>query len=216
MKHARSIQLKDHATHRHAAGLTATLLVGTALVLLPKHSAFAADAQEPLGASPRWAIGPFVKLEKPVLSPNPKATFQCPILGKEVRWEEQNVYSPACVVKDGQVHLLYRAEGGNWWKWRDQMLPTSRIGLAISRDGRTFTRHPTPVLYPDQGPMKDREWPFGPTARFRLLLKGSLIEFYLEDLLIDCYSLPQGASGRIGILPAGDPAALTALKAWCP
>jgi hypothetical protein len=62
----------------------------------------------------------------------------------------------------------------------------------------------------------DRERPFGPTARFRLLLKGSLIEFYLEDLLIDCYSLPQGASGRIGILPAGDPAALTALKVWCP
>jgi len=62
----------------------------------------------------------------------------------------------------------------------------------------------------------DREWPFGPTVRFRLLLKGSLIEFYLEDLLIDCYSLPRNASGRIGILHAGDPAAITALKAWCP
>ena len=62
----------------------------------------------------------------------------------------------------------------------------------------------------------DREWPFGPTVRFRLLLKGSLIEFYLEDLLIDCYSLPQNGSVRIGILPAGDPAALTALKAWRP
>jgi hypothetical protein len=62
----------------------------------------------------------------------------------------------------------------------------------------------------------DREWQFGPTVRFRLLLKGSLIEFYLEDLLIDCYSLPRNASGRIGILHAGDPAALTSLKAWCP
>ena len=62
----------------------------------------------------------------------------------------------------------------------------------------------------------DREWGFGATARFRLLLKGSLIEFYLDDLLMQCYSLPQQATGRIGLLQAGDPAALTALTAWCP
>jgi hypothetical protein len=62
----------------------------------------------------------------------------------------------------------------------------------------------------------DREWQFGATARFRLLLKGSLIEFYLDDLLMQCYSLPQKATGRIGLLCAGDPNAVTALKAWRP
>jgi hypothetical protein len=62
----------------------------------------------------------------------------------------------------------------------------------------------------------DREWKFGARVRFRLLLKGSLLEFYLDDLLMQCYSLPQKATGRIGILPASDPAALTALKAWHP
>jgi hypothetical protein len=60
----------------------------------------------------------------------------------------------------------------------------------------------------------DREWKFGPTARFRLLLKGSLIEFYLDDLLMQCYSLPQQATGRIGVLRAGDPAAVSGLQGW--
>ena len=60
----------------------------------------------------------------------------------------------------------------------------------------------------------DREWAFCEAARFRLLLKGSLIEFYLDDLLMQCYSLPHEAAGHIGLLPVGDPAAITALKAW--
>ena len=60
----------------------------------------------------------------------------------------------------------------------------------------------------------DREWKFGATARFRLLLKGSLLEFYLDDLLIQCHSLPQQATGRVGLLQGGDPAAVTALRAW--
>ena len=59
-----------------------------------------------------------------------------------------------------------------------------------------------------------RDWPFGATVRFRLLLKGSLMEFYLDDLLMRSISLPQEATGHIGLLPAGDPAAVTALKAW--
>jgi len=62
----------------------------------------------------------------------------------------------------------------------------------------------------------DREWKFNPVVRFRLLLKGSLLELYLDDLLMQCYSLPQNSSGRIGVILAGDPSAVTALKAWCP
>ena len=40
------------------------------------------------------------------------------------------------------------------------------------------------------------------------------MEFYLDDLLMRSQSLPQEVTGHIGILPAGDPAAVTALKAW--
>jgi len=60
----------------------------------------------------------------------------------------------------------------------------------------------------------DRQWQFGSTARFRLLLKGSLLEFYLDDLLVQCYSLGRTASGKIGLLCGGDTSILTNLKAW--
>ena len=45
-----------------------------------------------------------------------------------------------------------------------------------------------------------RAWPFGSSVRFRTLLKASVMEFYLDDLLIQSYSLPAEATGRIGLL----------------
>ncbi|MFT6178123.1 MAG: hypothetical protein ACJAQT_001683 [Akkermansiaceae bacterium] len=36
----------------------------------------------------------------------------------------------------------------------------------------------------------DREMKFGSPAAFRLLLKGSLMEFYLDDILIESFALP--------------------------
>ena len=60
----------------------------------------------------------------------------------------------------------------------------------------------------------DREWKFGPTPRFRLLLKGSLLEFYLDDLLMQCYSLPYPANGRIGLLSSGTADSFADVKAW--
>ena len=58
----------------------------------------------------------------------------------------------------------------------------------------------------------DRETTFGQPAKFRLLVKHSLIEFYLDDVLIECYSLPQDASGRIGLI--GGREAFGQLRAW--
>jgi len=111
-----------------------------------------------IGDNEDWAMGPFVKQKEPILEPTPNLTFQCPVLGKTVRWEEQNVYNPAAVVRDGKVYLLYRADDCNrdlaWGR-------TCRIGLASSEDGRRFTRHPEPVLYPDNDPWKKYEWEGG-------------------------------------------------------
>ena len=45
-----------------------------------------------------------------------------------------------------------------------------------------------------------RAWPFGDTVQFRTLLKESVLEFYLDDLLIQSYSLPAEVTGRIGLL----------------
>lgn len=107
---------------------------------------------------PDWAIGPFVKREEPILRPTPESVFRCPVRGKDVRWEERNVYNPAAVVRDGKVYLLYRADDISpdlgWGR-------TCRIGLVHSEDGIHFTRHPEPVVYPDNDKWKQYEWEGG-------------------------------------------------------
>ena len=57
----------------------------------------------------------------------------------------------------------------------------------------------------------DREMMFTNPARFRLLLKGSLLEFYLDDILIESHALPAETSGRIGLINSTD--TLETLKA---
>jgi beta-1,2-mannosidase len=116
----------------------------------------------PLAAqSVPWMIGPFTKplAVNPILSPSAAATFRSPMNDSLVQWEAFATFNPAAVVRDGKVFVLYRAEdatgasiiGGH----------TSRIGLAESRDGVHFTRHPAPILYPDDDAQKGNEWPGG-------------------------------------------------------
>jgi len=105
-----------------------------------------------------WDMGPFVKRREPILQPTPVSRFQCPVRGKEVRWEEQNVYNPAAIVRNGKVYLLYRADDRSPdLKWGR----TCRIGLAWSDDGVNFTRNGKPVLYPDNDAWKEYEWEGG-------------------------------------------------------
>ncbi|MBK7936119.1 MAG: glycosidase [Lewinellaceae bacterium] len=105
-----------------------------------------------------WTLQPVRKLDdyNPVLEPDGKAQFYCPILKKNVRWEEKDVFNPTAVVKDGWVWMLYRAEDKI-----GQYAGTSRIGLAKSRDGLVFRKNTIPVLYPDNDPMKTFEWEGG-------------------------------------------------------
>ena len=58
----------------------------------------------------------------------------------------------------------------------------------------------------------DREMKFGSPAAFRLLVKGSLMEFYLDDILIESFALPENAIGRIGLINAEG--TVGTLKAW--
>ena len=60
----------------------------------------------------------------------------------------------------------------------------------------------------------NREWPFGTEARFRLLLQGSLLEFYLDDLHIEVYRLPLATTGRIGVWNGDEPLDLDEWRAW--
>jgi predicted GH43/DUF377 family glycosyl hydrolase len=104
-----------------------------------------------------WTLQPFVKADEvnPILIPDTTAVFNCPIIGN-VKWEAKDVFNPAAVVRHDTVFLLYRAEDKV-----GKYAGTSRIGLAWSTDGLHFTKHPVPVLYPDNDEQKKYEWEGG-------------------------------------------------------
>jgi beta-1,2-mannosidase len=105
-----------------------------------------------------WMLGPFKKQNdaNPILSARALTTFFCPVRQAEVRWEEKDVFNPATVVRGGQVYMLYRAEDTV-----GKHAGTSRLGLAISRDGIHFDRLPKPVFYPANDALKRFEWEGG-------------------------------------------------------
>ncbi len=100
---------------------------------------------------------PFAKSDEvnPLLTPDTTTIFNCPIIGN-VKWEEKDVFNPAAIVRHDTVFMLYRAEDKV-----GKFAGTSRIGLAWSTDGLHFTRHPIPVLYPDNDEQKKYEWEGG-------------------------------------------------------
>ncbi len=61
-------------------------------------------------------------------------------------WESAGTFNPAVTVRDGQIVMLYRAQGEDG---------TSRLGYAESDDGIHFNRHPDPVLSPETDQEKD-------------------------------------------------------------
>jgi hypothetical protein len=89
--------------------------------------------------------------------------------------------------------------------------PNSGTALLVRRDGvvEIGAIDSTGAAFKPENRI-DRQTPCGATARFRLLLKQSLLEFYLDDVLIQCYSLPAAASGRIGFVGRN----VANLKAW--
>jgi predicted GH43/DUF377 family glycosyl hydrolase len=114
---------------------------------------------ETIAAKPdtSWAILPFIKVDSvnPVLVPG-DLTFKCPVLKKNVKWEEKDVFNPAAVIRDNKVYLLFRAEDviGKY-------AGTSRLGLAVSNDGLHFEKMNEPVFYPDNDSLKIYEWEGG-------------------------------------------------------
>jgi beta-1,2-mannosidase len=104
-----------------------------------------------------WALLPFFKVDSlnPILSAG-DGKFVCPILKREILWEEKDVFNPAAVVRNDSVYLIYRAEDvvGKY-------AGTSRLGLAVSADGLHFSQKEKPVLFPDEDFMKVYEWEGG-------------------------------------------------------
>jgi beta-1,2-mannosidase len=118
-----------------------------------------AGAREASGATDTsWQLGPFVKADNlnPILTADSTTMFNCPVRKAPVRWEEKDVFNPAAIVRNDTVFLLYRAEDKV-----GKFAGTSRIGIAYSTDGLRFTRHPVPVLYPNEDAQKPLEWEGG-------------------------------------------------------
>lgn len=111
-------------------------------------------------ALPSWCIGPFVKQldVNPVITPNSASKFLDPMTGKQVAWEQDNTFNPAAIARDGNVCVLYRAEDDSGEGIGHH---TSRVGLAVSKDGLHFKRRSAPVLYPANDSQKQYEWPGG-------------------------------------------------------
>lgn len=109
------------------------------------------------GAIPKWGMGPFVRDTLAPLFGTSSNTFLCPITKSMNAWEEKSVFNSANVVKDDKVIMIYRAED----KSRYPSWGTSRLGIAISHDGRTFEREASPVLFPEDDFMLKYEWPGG-------------------------------------------------------
>ena len=132
---------------------TITRLLFAGLTLLLINPAFSQEKP--------WMLGPFERLAnaQPIITPVSHTQFQDVMSGKKVKWESMATFNPAAIVKDGKVYVIYRAEeklgekeiGGH----------TSRLGLAISPDGFTFSRGKEPIFYPGDDSQKEFEWTGG-------------------------------------------------------
>jgi len=60
----------------------------------------------------------------------------------------------------------------------------------------------------------NREMSLGGASNFRLLLEHSLLEFYLNDILIECFSMPDNATGRIGFIQDSVREPVRDLRVW--
>jgi beta-1,2-mannosidase len=107
----------------------------------------------------RWNEGPFTKVpENPVMGADSSYSFFCPVQQRNVKWQRADVFNPAAIIKDGKVHLLFRAEDNPRAEIGGR---TSRIGIAVSDDGVHFRKHPVPVLYPARDEFLEYDHPGG-------------------------------------------------------
>lgn len=142
-----------------------------------------------------WEIGPFVRPHggQPIVRPNQETVFRDPIANKPVHWQYSHVFNPAAIAWKGKLYVLYRAEGkaghgiGHY---------TSRIGLAVSSDGRQFSSLPHPVVFPTPGRWEKYEWPGG--------CEDPRIVQSEDGSFVLTYTMWNGKIARLGIATSRD------------
>lgn len=151
-----------------------------------------------------------------------------------IRQQRTEVEMPSAHSQEESVQMLARtfiAAEGLVVECRLLLPPTpfaARRGLYIECAGGTGTA----VLFDAQGRSEfsqtdprgsvytveqrvDREMSFAGSVHLRLVLAHSLMELYLDDILLECFSLPSAATGRLGLIPGDAPCAFSELIAWC-
>lgn len=138
-------------------------LAATAAFVSLQGAWVAGVASEAVAKAPEqsgWELGPFARVpHEPVIKPDPKAVFNCPMRKRPVAWMAAHAFNPASVVRDGKMVVLFRAEDDPQQKLIG--FHTSRLGYASSDDGERFTLRPAPVFYPDEDAQKHAEWEGG-------------------------------------------------------
>ncbi|WP_367209280.1 glycoside hydrolase family 130 protein [Sphingobacterium sp. R2] len=127
-----------------------------------------------------WVFGGFERPRgvNPIIEPDTSSVFYDPMLGKEIRWEDNDTFNPAAVVKGDSVYVIYRAEDRTGKAIGHR---TSRLGLAASADGIHFERLKTPVFYPAPDDQQDNEWPGGTEdPRIAQTEDGRFVMFYTQ------------------------------------
>jgi predicted GH43/DUF377 family glycosyl hydrolase len=107
-----------------------------------------------------WQIGPFARPinARPIVIPNRNANFRDPATDELVHWEYTHTFNPAAIAWKDKLYVFYRAESNIGHGIGRH---TSRIGLAMSSDGKHFHTLPHPVLYPKPGRFEKYEYPGG-------------------------------------------------------
>jgi predicted GH43/DUF377 family glycosyl hydrolase len=106
-----------------------------------------------------WQMTGFEKpADNPVMQADSSYTFFCPVKKELVQWQKADVFNPAAIVRKRKVYVLFRAEDipGTAIGMR-----TSRIGLAVSKDGIHFKKRKNPVLFPDNSEFLKYDYPGG-------------------------------------------------------
>ena len=69
------------------------------------------------------------------------------LIPRGIGWESKAVFNPTAISVNSIVYLFYRSED---WTGVNRWNGTSRIGLATSTDGFTFTREDRPIIEPTE------------------------------------------------------------------
>ena len=129
-------------------------------IILPALLLLATSCNTGVNGLPDWAIDPFSRPEtgNPVILPNSDLSFSCPLNGETVRWAEGATFNPAATLLGDEIAVLFRSEDN---LHQGIGTRTSRLGIALSKDGIRMDIQPGPVLFPDEDSQKEYEWPGG-------------------------------------------------------